>query len=75
VLSACIVIPMVEELAYRGYLMRRLASADFMSVGFHDVRRMALNKPEPGPAPALRRPGFFVGVISARSLRVVLRQR
>lgn len=42
ILSACIVIPLVEELAYRGYLMRRLAGADFVSVGFRDVRRMAL---------------------------------
>lgn len=42
ILSACMVIPIVEELAYRGYLMRRVASADFVSVACRDVRWLAL---------------------------------
>jgi len=32
ILSSVLVIPLVEELAFRGYLMRRLRSADFESV-------------------------------------------
>jgi len=35
-------VPIAEELAYRGYLMRRLASADFESVPFQAVRWPAL---------------------------------
>src|SRR6185437_3292764 len=32
--SAVILVPLVEELAYRGYLLRRLVAADFQSVPF-----------------------------------------
>jgi CAAX prenyl protease-like protein len=42
VLTSTLVIPIAEELAYRGYLMRRLVSADFESVPFHRVRWPAL---------------------------------
>lgn len=35
--TAVLVLPLVEELAYRGYLLRRLAAADFESVSFADV--------------------------------------
>ncbi|MGH8201367.1 MAG: exosortase E/protease, VPEID-CTERM system [Steroidobacteraceae bacterium] len=35
--TAVLVIPIVEELAYRGYLMRRLVSADFEAVSFRSV--------------------------------------
>jgi exosortase E/protease (VPEID-CTERM system) len=35
--TAVLVIPMVEELAYRGYLMRRLVSQDFEAVSFQSV--------------------------------------
>jgi CAAX prenyl protease-like protein len=36
-LTSVLVIPIVEELAYRGYLMRRLVSADFEAVSFQSV--------------------------------------
>ena len=35
--AAVLVLPLVEELAYRGYLMRRLVAADFESVCFTGV--------------------------------------
>jgi CAAX prenyl protease-like protein len=35
-------VPIAEELAYRGYLMRRLIQADFESLPFHAVRWPAL---------------------------------
>jgi exosortase E/protease (VPEID-CTERM system) len=38
VATSTLVIPVAEELAYRGYLMRRLVSEDFESVPFHKVR-------------------------------------
>jgi exosortase E/protease (VPEID-CTERM system) len=37
-LTAIAIVPIAEELAYRGYLMRRLISADFESVSFSAVR-------------------------------------
>jgi exosortase E/protease (VPEID-CTERM system) len=40
--AAIITVPIAEELAYRGYLMRRLARADFESVALRDVRWPAL---------------------------------
>ena len=40
--AAVITVPIAEELAYRGYLMRRLTRADFESVPFRDVRWPAL---------------------------------
>ena len=40
-MAVCIV-PMVEELAFRGFLMRRLVNADFAAVRFRDVRMLAL---------------------------------
>jgi exosortase E/protease (VPEID-CTERM system) len=40
--AAVITVPLAEELAYRGYLMRRLTRADFESVPFRDVRWPAL---------------------------------
>ncbi len=41
-LAATITVPIAEELAYRGYLMRRLIRADFESVRFADVGWPAL---------------------------------
>jgi exosortase E/protease (VPEID-CTERM system) len=41
-LAATVTVPIAEELAYRGYLMRRLVRADFESVRFADVRWPAL---------------------------------
>jgi exosortase E/protease (VPEID-CTERM system) len=37
-LTAIAIVPIAEELAYRGYLMRRLISADFESISFSAVR-------------------------------------
>ena len=37
-----LLVPIAEELAYRGYLMRRLTKADFESVPFQSVRWAAL---------------------------------
>ena len=42
VVGSILIVPVAEELAYRGYLMRRLAKADFESVPFHSVRWPAL---------------------------------
>jgi len=41
-LAAILTVPVAEELAYRGYLLRRLADAHFESVAFADVRWPAL---------------------------------
>jgi exosortase E/protease (VPEID-CTERM system) len=41
-LGAIFTVPIVEELAFRGYLMRRLTHADFQSVSFRAVRWPAL---------------------------------
>ena len=40
--AAVITVPIAEELAYRGYLMRRLTRADFESVPFRDAGWPAL---------------------------------
>jgi exosortase E/protease (VPEID-CTERM system) len=40
--AAVITVPISEELAYRGYLMRRLIAHDFESVSFQNVSRAAL---------------------------------
>jgi exosortase E/protease (VPEID-CTERM system) len=40
--AAAITVPIAEELAYRGYLLRRLMKADFDAVSFHQVRWAAL---------------------------------
>ncbi len=40
--GSVLIVPIAEELAYRGYLMRRLAASDFESVPFHSVRWPAL---------------------------------
>jgi exosortase E/protease (VPEID-CTERM system) len=40
--TAIIAVPFAEELAYRGYLMRRLTSSDFESVGYQSVHWPAL---------------------------------
>ena len=37
VATAILVVPLAEELAYRGYLLRRLVSADFESVSFATI--------------------------------------
>jgi exosortase E/protease (VPEID-CTERM system) len=42
VLAAVITVPIVEELAFRGFLMRRLISADFESVGLQVFRISAV---------------------------------
>ena len=40
--GSVLIVPIAEELAYRGYLMRRLVNADFESVPFHAVGWLAL---------------------------------
>jgi len=42
VAAATVTVPIAEELAYRGYLLRRLVNADFQSVRFADVGWPAL---------------------------------
>ena len=42
VLAAVITVPLAEELAFRGFLMRRLTSTDFESVSFRRVPWFAL---------------------------------
>jgi exosortase E/protease (VPEID-CTERM system) len=42
VAGAVLVVPIAEELAYRGYLMRRLMNADFEPVSYQSVRWPAL---------------------------------
>jgi exosortase E/protease (VPEID-CTERM system) len=42
VIAAVVTVPIAEELAYRGYLLRRFKSADFESVRFGDAGRWAL---------------------------------
>jgi exosortase E/protease (VPEID-CTERM system) len=42
VLAATLTVPIAEELAYRGYLLRRLTNADFRAVRFETVRWPAL---------------------------------
>jgi exosortase E/protease (VPEID-CTERM system) len=42
ILAAVLTVPVAEELAYRGYLMRRLVNSDFESVPFHAIRWPAL---------------------------------
>jgi exosortase E/protease (VPEID-CTERM system) len=41
-LGATITVPLAEELAFRGYLMRRLVHRDFQAVSFRNVRWLAL---------------------------------
>lgn len=41
-LGAIVTVPMAEELAFRGYLMRRLGHRDFQAVAFWNVRWPAL---------------------------------
>ncbi len=40
--AATVTVPLAEELAYRGFLLRRLMRADFESVSFREVRWPAL---------------------------------
>jgi exosortase E/protease (VPEID-CTERM system) len=40
--TSVLLVPIAEELAYRGYLMRRLINADFESVPYQSVRWVAL---------------------------------
>ena len=40
--GAAVIVPIVEELAYRGYLMRRLMNSDFESVPYRSVGWLAL---------------------------------
>jgi exosortase E/protease (VPEID-CTERM system) len=42
VLAATVTVPIAEELAYRGYLLRRLVDADFQSVKYANIRWPAL---------------------------------
>jgi CAAX prenyl protease-like protein len=42
ILGSILIVPIAEELAYRGYLMRRLIKVDFEAVPFHAVRWPAL---------------------------------
>jgi exosortase E/protease (VPEID-CTERM system) len=41
-LAAVLTVPIAEELAYRGYLLRRLVDGDFESVAFRSIRWPAL---------------------------------
>jgi exosortase E/protease (VPEID-CTERM system) len=41
-MGAVLIVPIAEEIAYRGYLMRRLTKADFEAVPFQSVRWPAL---------------------------------
>ena len=41
-LAAILTVPLAEELAFRGYLLRRCASMDFDAIGFSQVRWPAL---------------------------------
>jgi exosortase E/protease (VPEID-CTERM system) len=41
-LAAVVTVPIAEELAFRGYLMRRLASSDFASLSFKRVNLFAV---------------------------------
>jgi len=41
-MAAIVTVPICEELAYRGYLMRRFASRDFDTLAFRDVPWLAL---------------------------------
>jgi exosortase E/protease (VPEID-CTERM system) len=41
-LAATVTVPIAEELAYRGYVLRRLVNSDFQSVKFQDIRWPAL---------------------------------
>jgi CAAX prenyl protease-like protein len=42
VVGAVLMVPIAEELAYRGYLMRRLCNSDFESVSFKSVSWVGL---------------------------------
>ncbi len=42
VAAAVITVPIAEELAFRGYLLRRIEAADFEAVRFRDVGATAL---------------------------------
>jgi len=42
ILNSVLIVPVAEELAYRGYLIRRLIDADFESVAFQAVRWLPL---------------------------------
>jgi exosortase E/protease (VPEID-CTERM system) len=66
VTAAVITVPIAEELAYRGYLMRRLISANFESMPFAAVRpwALALSAAVFGASHgALWLPGIAVGLI------------
>jgi exosortase E/protease (VPEID-CTERM system) len=41
--GSVLIVPIAEELAYRGYLMRRLVNTDFESVPFHAVGWLAVS--------------------------------
>ncbi|MFZ0229710.1 MAG: CAAX prenyl protease-related protein, partial [Mycobacterium sp.] len=42
VLAAIVTVPLAEELAFRGFLLRRLVAIDFESVSFRSYRWFAL---------------------------------
>jgi CAAX prenyl protease-like protein len=42
VAGAVVIVPIVEELAFRGYLLRRLQSADFSRISYADVGWLAV---------------------------------
>ena len=42
VAAATVTVPIAEELAYRGYLLRRLMNPDFASISFREIRWPAL---------------------------------
>jgi len=64
--TAVLVVPVAEELAYRGYLMRRLLSKDFEAIEFRDVKpwALAVSSVAFGLAHgALWMPGIVAGVV------------
>jgi exosortase E/protease (VPEID-CTERM system) len=65
-MSSIATVPIAEELAYRGYLMRRISSEDFESVTFRSVRWRAviLTAIAFGAMQGvLWLPGFFAGLV------------
>lgn len=42
VVASVLVVPLVEELAFRGFLLRRIVAADFTAVAYRDVTALSL---------------------------------
>jgi exosortase E/protease (VPEID-CTERM system) len=77
ILASVLVIPIVEELAYRGFLLRRLVARDFTAVRFADVGiwPLLLSSAVFGAAhgamwPAALAAGLVYGVLATRTGRI-----